>query len=107
MGLIDSFGNNSFKFYQKIITMKNKMAIAVGTMILTAGMAAFIFASSERNVMENLFDANVEALARSESGSKAMCYSQYSVNETMRCLECGTCKYVDGAGVDKGGYCKF
>ena len=107
MGLIDSFGNNSFKFYQKIITMKNKIAIAVGTMILTAGMAAFIFASSERNVMENLFDANVEALARSESGSKAMCYSQYSVNETMRCLECGTCNYVDGAGVDKGGYCKF
>ena len=87
--------------------MKNKIAIAVGTMILTAGMAAFIFASSEKNVMENLFDANVEALARSESGSKAKCYSQYSVNETMRCLECGTCNYVDGAGVDKGGYCKF
>ena len=87
--------------------MKNKIVIAVGTFILTAGMAAFVFASSERNVMENLFDANVEALARSESGSKAMCYSQYSVNDTMRCLECGTCNYVNGAGVDKGGYCKF
>ena len=94
-------------FIKKIITMKNKIVFAVDTLILTVGMAAFIFASSERNVMENLFDTNVEALARGESSSKAMCYSQYLVNETMRCLECGTCQYVTGAGVDKGGYCKF
>ena len=36
--------------------------------------------------------------ARSCSGGKEI---------SMRCLECGSCKYVNGAGVDKGGYCRF
>lgn len=58
--------------------------------------------------MDDLFKANVEALARNEAdGGRAICYSQYLKSEDMRCLECGSCTYVDGVGVHRGGYCKF
>lgn len=40
------------------------------------------------------------------TSGRAICYSQYSVSETMRCLRCITCDYVAGIGITKGGYCK-
>ena len=87
--------------------MTKKVIIAEGALIVTAAVSAFTYAFNERDVKDDLFDANVEALARSEGSGKAICYSQHSVNDSMRCLECGSCKYVNGAGVDKGGYCRF
>lgn len=54
--------------------------------------------------------ANAEALASVEAdggSGRAICYSRYSINDSMRCLECGSCDYVNGACVDKGVYCKW
>ena len=75
--------------------------------MLLAAAAVAGFSVYEQSDVSDLLNANVEALADVEAGGRAICYSQYSLNDTMRCLECGSCKYVNGAGVDKGGYCKW
>ena len=85
--------------------MKKKFLIAASAIVaVSAGVFAYLNSESKA---DDLFSANVEALADVEAGGRAICYSQYSLNDTMRCLECGSCKYVNGAGVDKGGYCKW
>ena len=58
--------------------------------------------------IDPILEANVEALSRGESGGgRAICYSQYVINDNMRCLKCGSCGYVNGVGVTKGGYCRW
>ena len=46
--------------------MTKKVIIAEGALIETAAVSAFTYAFNERDVKDDLFDANVEALARSE-----------------------------------------
>ena len=87
---------------------KKIILFAAGAVLLAASAFTFASVNKSNDPMSDLFKANVEALADTEAGGgRAVCYSQYSLNDSMRCLECGTCNYVNGAGVDKGGYCKW
>ena len=75
--------------------MKKKLFLAGAAMLLAAAAVTGYSASSKSNVSE-LLNANVEALARGESGGET-CYNTITIQEGVRTLYCGTCSYVDGA----------
>ena len=49
--------------------MKRKMILAAGAVLAAAAVSAFVYVNNERNSMSDLFNANVEALARNESSA--------------------------------------
>ena len=54
--------------------MKKTFLLAAGAALLAAAVSAFVYVKNENNAMNNLFEANVEALARGEiGGSRIMC----------------------------------
>ena len=46
--------------------MKKKMIFAAAAVFMAASVSVFTYISSERNAMDELFNANVEALAQDE-----------------------------------------
>ena len=48
--------------------VKKKIIFAAAAVFMAASVSVFTYISSERNTMDGLFNANVEALAISESG---------------------------------------
>ena len=46
--------------------MKKKIIFAATAVFMTASVSVFTYISSERNAMDELFNANVEALAHDE-----------------------------------------
>ncbi|MDE7127729.1 MAG: hypothetical protein K2O58_07540 [Bacteroidales bacterium] len=87
--------------------MKKALSIAAVAALVAAAVSISVYVNSVKNEMDDLFYANVEALARGEGGGHAICYSSYIPSDNMRSLLCVTCDYVDGIGVVKGGYCKW
>ena len=55
--------------------MKKKIIFAVGAVLVAAAVSAFVYVNNGRNSMDDLFNANVEALARNESGGCGHCYN--------------------------------
>ncbi len=47
--------------------MKKKLLLAAGAVLLASAVSAFIYVNKESNPMDELFNANVEALTGSES----------------------------------------
>lgn len=46
--------------------MKRSLVLAAGAVLVAAAISAFVYVSSGRNFMDDLFNANVEALAASQ-----------------------------------------
>ena len=54
--------------------MKKKVFLVAGAVFFAAAVSAIVYVNNERNSMDELFNANVEALARGEiGGSRIMC----------------------------------
>ncbi len=49
--------------------MKRNILLAAGAMLVAAAVSAFVYVKNERNSMDELFNANVEALAEGEGGA--------------------------------------
>lgn len=48
--------------------MKKKVFLVAGAVFFAAAVSAIVYVNNERNSMDELFNANVEALASGESG---------------------------------------
>ena len=46
--------------------MKKTFLLAAGAVLLTAAVSTFVYVNNESNSMDELFDANVEALTQDE-----------------------------------------
>ena len=54
--------------------MKNKFVLsAAGAVLLAVSVTTFVCTNKSNDSMDDLFKANVEALARNESGNYVMC----------------------------------
>ena len=68
-----------------------KMIFAASAVIMAAAVSAFAYISSERDAMDNLFNANVEALANSEIGGSGVMCSQTGNDGTYYMKLCSNC----------------
>ena len=89
------------------LIMKKKILLTASiAIVIAAGLSGMNRAVS--GIESGLvFNANVEALARGEAHSRAICYNQYNISKEIRCLICGSCEYTDGEGLTRGGYCRW
>ena len=53
--------------------MKKNMILAVGAVLVAAAFSAFVYVNNEKNSIDDLFNANVEVLARNETDSGTCC----------------------------------
>ncbi len=53
--------------------MKKNIFLAAGAVLVAAAVSVFVCVSNEQNSMDELFNANVEALANNEGGG-GQCY---------------------------------
>ena len=63
---------------------------------VAAAVSAFVYVKNENNSMDELFNANVEALTRSEESGTGTCYNSITTSEGQKVLYCGTCTYLPG-----------
>ena len=86
--------------------MKKKIILfAAGAVLLAASAITFASVNKSNDPMDDLFKANVEALARNESANYRICYSESVVKVGYTYYDCGTCaKVYDEKG--KGQYSK-
>ncbi len=75
--------------------MKTKLQLAAGAVLVAASVSAFVYVNNERNSMSDLFNANVEALARNESGGD-VCYQSITSADGQQVKYCPTCCFVPG-----------
>ena len=66
--------------------MKKNIILAAGAVLVAAAVSAFVYVNSGRNTMDDLFNTNVEALARYEIIVGDLCmvcpnYACYSLGE--------------------------
>lgn len=61
--------------------MKRSLVLAAGAVLVAAAVSAFVYVSCGRNFMDDLFNANVEALASQETGYEDLKDSRWWVNE--------------------------
>ncbi len=54
--------------------MKKRMFLAAGAVLVAAAVSAFVYVKNENNSMNELFNANVEALANNEGTPVKICY---------------------------------
>lgn len=71
--------------------------IATGVALLAAAVSTSVYVNNGRNSMDDLFSANVEALARNESGDRYECYDRYklyvSIGTLTNVRTCDICSY--------------
>ena len=60
--------------------MKKKIFLAAGAVLVAAAVSVFVCVNNERNSMDELFNANVEALADDESSNSQAC-DRYCYNK--------------------------
>ena len=70
--------------------MKKKIIFVAAAVFMAASVSVFTYISSERNAMDELFSANVEALANYE-GFGRMCVPNAGLGNTPYTL-CSTCR---------------
>lgn len=68
--------------------------IAAGVALLAAAVSASVYVNNGRNPMDDLFSANVEALARNEGGNYKICYYESVVRVGYTYYDCGTCEKI-------------
>ena len=75
--------------------MKKPILLAAGAVLLAAAVSAFVYVKNESNAMDELFEANVEALTRNESGTYT-CESKITTGDR-NTFFCGSCDWVSGS----------
>ena len=86
--------------------MKKKIIFAATAVFMAAAVSVFTYISSERDAMDNLFNANVEALANSEIGGSASMCSQTRKPGHHRMYSCSNCGGKKGDyAMDKVAFC--
>lgn len=86
-----------FGAYNKIINqlnlsiMKRSLVLAAGAVLVAAAVSAFVYVNNGRNSMDDLFNANVEALARNESGGSSVMCSQTRNSGNYYMKDCSNC----------------
>ncbi len=75
--------------------MKKKMIFAATAAFTAAAVSAFAYVSSERESMDELFNANVEALNKNESGGK-VCYNSITSSDGQQVNYCPLCTFIPG-----------
>jgi hypothetical protein len=53
--------------------MKKNILLAAGAVLVAAAVSVFVYVKNENNSMDELFNANVEALANNEEGISGTC----------------------------------
>ena len=76
--------------------MKKKVFLVAGAVLFAAAVSAIVYVNNERNSMDELFNANVEALASGEHGSYTKCYNTIKAHKTENVMYCGTCTVLPG-----------
>ena len=108
-----------FGAYNKIINqlnlsiMKRSLVLAAGAVLVAAAVSAFVYVNNGRNSMDDLFNANVEALASQEEtiyrdGSVTCFRSTYddgSLGYYLRVRECLNCTIVDATSASGSSKC--
>lgn len=84
---------NNFNQLNSII-MKKTMFLAAGAVLVAAAVSASVYVNSGRSSMDDLFNTNVEALARNESGNYKICYYESVVRVGYTYYDCGTCEKI-------------
>ncbi|MCM1177400.1 MAG: hypothetical protein NC308_04370 [Clostridium sp.] len=86
--------------------MKHKLLVAVGAVLAAAAVSVLVYVRNGNNAMDEFFNANVEALARSEgSGFGPMC-SQTGNPGTYRMKLCSNCNgNLGNYAMDRVAYC--
>lgn len=75
--------------------MKKRIIIAAGAVLLAASAAVAVYVGKTRAVERMLFEANVEALMRSEGIGGHLCVPDIMESATSRSIwYCGTCSIV-------------
>ena len=80
--------------------MKKKIIFAATAVFMAAAVSVFTYISSERNAMDELFSANVEALANTEAGNCGLAAYEYDDDWYEDCKyfrRCGDCEWVKGS----------
>ena len=77
--------------------MKKTILLAGEAVLLAAAVSAFVYVNNESNSMDELFEANVEALTRNE-GIGTKCYKNIRNDPSDVALYCGTCGEIPGRG---------
>lgn len=67
---------------------------------LAASVTTFVCTNKSNDPMDDLFKANVEALARNE-GSFKKCFNNMKSDPCEDDIYCGTCSSLPGRGTDK------
>lgn len=72
------------------------MLLATGAVLIATTVSAFVYAKSESGSMDRLFNANVEALADTETGGYQFYYNTITYAPAHTVVYCGTCSSVLG-----------
>ena len=84
-------------------TMKKHILLAAGAVLVVAAVSVFVYVKNERNSMDELFNANVEALAQQETGLSILCDNYSYVIVCKYTCVCGrTWTTNSGYGYSKG-----
>ncbi len=54
--------------------MKKNILLAAGSVLVAAAVSVFVYVKNENSSMDELFNANVEALANNEGAPVKICY---------------------------------
>ncbi len=81
--------------------MKKTIFFAVAAMIMAAMVSVFVCVNNARNSMDELFNANVEALANNEGVNGKTCYNRITSDSSECAIYCGTCGELPGRGRDR------
>jgi len=71
--------------------MKKKIILAAGAVLLAASVAVAVYAGKTKTAEQMLFEANVEALMRSEDLGRTMCVKNGRPSEWRRIHDCSDC----------------
>ncbi|MCM1502616.1 MAG: NVEALA domain-containing protein [Bacteroidales bacterium] len=84
--------------------MRKKFLVAVGAAIVTAAVSVFVYVNNEKDSMDDLFFANVEALARGEESLGKFCVKNGKPG-TVKRHDCKSCR-MDSFDPFSYAYCK-
>ncbi len=91
--------------------MKKSFLIAAGAALVSIAVSVYVYADNGKNEMEDLFYANVEALAETEGvpGGYASCFMDYSDSGAsgyyLEIRECLNCTIVTAERVSRPSTC--
>ena len=87
--------------------MKKVLSIAAVAALVAAAVSISVYVNGGRNEMDDLFYANIEALARSEGGGFGAMCSQTGTPGNYRMKDCSNCSGSMGSyAMDKVAYCQ-